>query len=60
LQIVALSGYTAVESNIRFPAVTLATAVPFPLTGSDKTVSTGLEAGGREIVISLQTCTFRC
>lgn len=60
LQIVALSGYAAFETSVRLPAVTLAAATPFPMVDSIKTIGTGQEAGGHEIVISLQTCTLRC
>jgi hypothetical protein len=60
MQIVALSGYSAGENSTRVPAVTLAAVTPFPLAGSDSTVNLGPEAGSRDIVISLQTCTLRC
>jgi hypothetical protein len=60
LQIVALSGYTAIETSVRLSAVTFAPAANS--SGIQPSYMAGIlpEVDCRDIVISLQTCTLRC
>jgi len=60
LQIVALSGYTALETSIRILAVTVAAVASSAGIGPSDVAGTVSEANCRDIVISLQTCTLRC
>jgi len=60
LQIIALSGYTAIETSVRLSAATFAAADQS--SGIQPSYMAGIvpEVDCRDIVISLQTCTLRC
>ncbi len=60
LQIVALSGYTAIETSVRLSALTFAAAVLTSVARPSLMAGLAPEANCRDIVISLQTCTLRC
>ncbi len=60
LQIVALSGYTAVENSVRLAAVTFSTVASLSGIRPSQMAGLALEVDCRDIVISLQTCTLRC
>lgn len=60
LQIVALSGYAAIETSVRLSAVTFAAAVSTSGIQPSSMAGTIPEANCRDIVVSLQTCTLRC
>jgi hypothetical protein len=60
LQIVALSGYTAIETNVRLSAVTFAAAGHSSDIQPSYMAGIGPEVDCRDIVVSLQTCTLRC
>jgi hypothetical protein len=60
LQIVALSGYTAIETSVRLSAVTFAAAAHSSGIRPSHMAGIVAEVDCRDIVISLQTCTLRC
>ena len=60
LQIIALSGYTAIETSVRLPGVTFAAADHSSGIQPSYMAGIGPEVDRRDIVVSLQTCTLRC
>jgi hypothetical protein len=60
LQIIALSGYTAIETSVRLSAVTFAAAGHLSAIQPSYMAGIVPEVDCRDIVISLQTCTLRC
>jgi hypothetical protein len=60
LQIVALSGYTAIETSVRLSAVAFAAASHALVVQPSYMAGLAPEVDCRDIVISLQTCTLRC
>jgi hypothetical protein len=60
LQIVALSGYTAIETSVRLSAVTFAAVAESSGIQPSHMAGIVAEVDCRDIVISLQTCTLRC
>jgi hypothetical protein len=60
IQILALSGYTAIETSVRLSAVTFAAAGNSSGIQLSHMACIVPEVDCRDIVISLQTCTLRC
>jgi hypothetical protein len=60
IQILALSGYTAIETSVRLSAVTFAAAGHTSGIQPSYMAGIGPEVDCRDIVVSLQTCTLRC
>jgi hypothetical protein len=60
MQIVALSGYTALGTIIRVPALNVAATAPLAGINSPGMAALAPEADCRDIVVGLQTCTLRC
>jgi hypothetical protein len=60
LQIVALSGYTAIETSVRLSSVTFAAAAESSGIQPSHMAGIVAQVDCRDIAISLQTCTLRC
>jgi hypothetical protein len=60
LQIIALSGYSALGTIIRVPALNVAITTPLAGITSPGMAALAPEADCRDIVVGLQTCSLRC
>jgi hypothetical protein len=60
LQIIALSGYSALGTIIRIPVLNVVATAPLGGIISPGMAALAPEADCRDIVVGLQTCTLRC